>query len=105
MLYLALFSQSRFAFVEFEQRLDAEDASLKYNGYTIEGRKLRIDWDVGVTKKDHLKPRQPLDDAPASPPRGRDYPPRSPPRRDYPPADRDEYRRERSPGPYDGYRQ
>lgn len=56
--------------------MDAEDASLKYNGYTIEGRKLRIDWDVGIEKKDHLKPR--------SPPAQRDY--ATSPRRDYPPA-------------------
>lgn len=84
--------------------MDAEDASFKYNGYTIEGRKLRIDWDVGVSRKEHLKPVKPVEGgaAPGSPPR-RDYPPRSP-RRDYPP-ERDEYRRERSPGPYDGYRQ
>lgn len=84
--------------------MDAEDASYKYNGYTIEGRKLRIDWDVGIDRKEHLKP-------PRSPMR-RDYPPGSPRdrptsdspvrRRDYPSPGpgADDYRRERSPGPY-----
>lgn len=84
----------RFAFVSFEQRLDAEDASFKYNGYMLEGRKLRIDWDIGVERKDHLKaplsPRQPHS---SNGPTGGDsyHPPRSPPR--------DYGRRERSPGP------
>jgi len=40
-----------FSFVEFEERRDAEDALAKYQGYTIEGRVLRIDWDVGSDRK------------------------------------------------------
>lgn len=53
-----------FAFVEFEQRLDAEDAFYKYNGYSIDGRALRLDWDVGMERKlrsrgDDLRPSRP----------------------------------------------
>jgi len=44
-----------FAFIDFEQKLDAEDAYYKYNNYTIEGRTLRLDWDIGVDRKTHLK--------------------------------------------------
>lgn len=44
-----------FAFVDFEQKLDAEDAFYKYNNYNIEGRTLRLDWDIGVDRKTHLK--------------------------------------------------
>ena len=44
-----------FAFVEFEQRPDAEDAFNKYNGYDMEGRKLRLDWDIGRSAKDTIK--------------------------------------------------
>ncbi|KXS10528.1 RNA-binding domain-containing protein [Gonapodya prolifera JEL478] len=40
-----------FAFVDFEERRDAEDAFDKYDGYTLEGRRLRLDWDVGRDKK------------------------------------------------------
>ena len=40
-----------FAFVEFEERRDAEDALAKYQGYVTEGRTLRIDWDVGSERK------------------------------------------------------
>jgi len=40
-----------YAFVEFEDRRDAEDAFERYQGYTIEGRRLRLDWDVGLTQK------------------------------------------------------
>lgn len=64
-----------FAFVEFEQRLDAEDAFFKYNGYTIEGRQLRLDWDIGVERKDHLRGER----APYPPQRrDRSPPPREP---------------------------
>lgn len=44
-----------FAFVEFEQRNEAEDAFNKYNGYEIEGRKLRLDWDIGRPAKETLR--------------------------------------------------
>jgi len=40
-----------YAFVEFEDRRDAEEAFDRLQGYTIEGRKLRLDWDVGLEKK------------------------------------------------------
>ncbi|KAH3764524.1 RNA-binding motif protein, X-linked 2 [Pelomyxa schiedti] len=40
-----------YAFVEFEDRRDAADALAKYNGYDIEGRRLRIDWDIGLQTK------------------------------------------------------
>jgi transformer-2 protein len=40
-----------FGFVEFEERRDAEDAMEKYQGYPVEGRQLRLDWDVGAERK------------------------------------------------------
>lgn len=40
-----------FAFVQFEHKRDAEDAYDRYYGSTIEGRKVRIDWDVGLPAK------------------------------------------------------
>lgn len=40
-----------FCFVEFEERRDAEDAMQKYQGYAVDGRELRIDWDVGSERK------------------------------------------------------
>jgi RNA recognition motif-containing protein len=109
-----------FAFLEYEQRTDAEDAFNKYNGYEIEGRKLRLDWDVGRPSKDTARgidrnieiyspshnclgrrspprDRSPRGRSPVRSPRGRspmrDRSPireRSPPRRDYERAD--EYR-------------
>jgi len=39
------------AFVEFEDRRDAEDAFERFQGYNLEGRRLRIDWDIGIDKK------------------------------------------------------
>lgn len=45
----------RFAFVTFEDRLDAEDAKAKYESYTVDGRTLRIDWDVGRERKPHFQ--------------------------------------------------
>jgi RNA recognition motif-containing protein len=33
-----------FAFVEFEERRDAEDAFEKFDGFSVEGRRLRLDW-------------------------------------------------------------
>jgi len=40
-----------YGFVEFEDRRDAEEAFEKYHGLEIDGRKLRIDWDLGIDKK------------------------------------------------------
>jgi len=40
-----------FAFIEFEDRRDAEDAYDKYKGCTLGGRAIRVDWDVGKEKK------------------------------------------------------
>lgn len=40
-----------FCFVEFEERRDAEDAMQKYQGYAVEGRELRLDWDAGSERK------------------------------------------------------
>ncbi|KAH3757988.1 hypothetical protein Pelo_10282 [Pelomyxa schiedti] len=51
--------QSRgYAFVDFEDRRDAEDAFERYNGYEISGRRLRLDWDVGLPKKMQVYTRQ-----------------------------------------------
>jgi RNA recognition motif-containing protein len=36
-----------FAFVEYEERKDAEDAFDYFNGREVEGRQLRCDWDSG----------------------------------------------------------
>ncbi|KAJ3021401.1 hypothetical protein HKX48_008631 [Thoreauomyces humboldtii] len=44
-----------FAFVAYEDRRDAEDAKTKYDGSTVEGRRLKIDWDIGADKKDQYK--------------------------------------------------
>lgn len=33
-----------FAFIEFEDRRDAEDAFEKFDGFSVEGRRLRLDW-------------------------------------------------------------
>jgi len=40
-----------YGFVEFEDRVDAEAAFKKYNGYDLMGRVLRLDWDLGFEKK------------------------------------------------------
>ncbi|KAG0292827.1 hypothetical protein BGZ96_003598 [Linnemannia gamsii] len=44
-----------FAFVEYEDRKNAEEAMEKYNGFDVEGRRLKLDWDIGLGKKD-IKP-------------------------------------------------
>ncbi|KAK3841337.1 MAG: hypothetical protein J3R72DRAFT_369243 [Linnemannia gamsii] len=44
-----------FAFVEYEDRKNAEEAMEKYNGFDVEGRRLKMDWDIGLGKKD-IKP-------------------------------------------------
>ncbi|KAI8899716.1 hypothetical protein BC833DRAFT_619165 [Globomyces pollinis-pini] len=74
-----------FAFVSFEDRLDAEDAKKKYDSHTVDGRRLRIDWDIGRDKKevvkqtrfggsDHREPREPRDrEMRERDPRERDY--------------------------------
>lgn len=46
-----------FCFVEFESREDAEKALNKYHGLTVVDRRLKVDWDIGVTQKTHLRPR------------------------------------------------
>eukprot|EP01119_Soliformovum_irregulare_P004946 TRINITY_DN16164_c0_g1_i1.p1 TRINITY_DN16164_c0_g1~~TRINITY_DN16164_c0_g1_i1.p1 ORF type:complete len:224 (-),score=40.11 TRINITY_DN16164_c0_g1_i1:134-805(-) len=40
-----------YAFVEFEDRRDAEDAYERFNNHSIEGRRLRLDWDAGMDRK------------------------------------------------------
>ncbi|KAI9207790.1 uncharacterized protein BJ171DRAFT_565562 [Polychytrium aggregatum] len=44
-----------FAFVNFIDRRDAEDAKNKYTGFTISNRTLKLDWDVGREKKDDIR--------------------------------------------------
>ncbi|KAG0054598.1 hypothetical protein BGZ83_010895 [Gryganskiella cystojenkinii] len=44
-----------FAFVEYEDRRHAEEAKEQYNGFDVEGRRLKLDWDIGLGKKD-IKP-------------------------------------------------
>ncbi|KAG0014900.1 hypothetical protein BGZ81_000202 [Podila clonocystis] len=46
-----------FAFVEYEDRKAAEEAVERYNGFDVEGRRLKIDWDIGLGKKDIKPPR------------------------------------------------
>lgn len=55
-IYLLVFVFS-FAFVEYEDRKAAEEAMEKYNGFDVEGRRLKIDWDIGLGKKDIKPPR------------------------------------------------
>ncbi|KND00812.1 uncharacterized protein SPPG_03919 [Spizellomyces punctatus DAOM BR117] len=67
-----------FAFVAYEDRRDAEDAKNKYDGFLVEGRRLKIDWDIGLDKKDEIKSTtRPARGAPGDD-FGRDRP-RSPP--------------------------
>ncbi len=44
-----------FSFVEFQERKDAEAAMEKYLDFELQGRRLKLDWDVGVGKKVHIK--------------------------------------------------
>lgn len=72
-----------FCFVEFEERRDAEQALAHFQGYNLEGRTLRVDWDVGRDRKER---------APRSDFRRDNY------RRDnYRRDDRDSYRRDERP--------
>jgi len=72
-----------YGFVEFENRQDAEVAFEKYQGLDIEGRRLRIDWDLGIEKKmktprfRHARARNRGARSPSSSPRRRYYSPRS----------------------------
>jgi RNA recognition motif-containing protein len=66
-------NQSRgYAFVEFADRRDAEAAFDKFRDYSLDGRRLRCDWDVGLDKKSRDRPRS------RSPPPRRDRRSRSP---------------------------
>ncbi|KAI8809203.1 hypothetical protein BJ742DRAFT_852896 [Cladochytrium replicatum] len=44
-----------FAFVTFEDRRDAEEAKDKLDDYMVEHRRLKLDWDPGMERKDELK--------------------------------------------------
>ncbi|KAJ3091496.1 hypothetical protein HK102_000340 [Quaeritorhiza haematococci] len=44
-----------FAFVQYEDRRDAEDAMAKYDGTLVGGRRLKLDWDIGLDKKDDYR--------------------------------------------------
>jgi len=44
-----------YAFVTFSDRRDAEEAFNKFQGFVLEGRRLRIDWDVGLEKKQKVR--------------------------------------------------
>jgi len=44
-----------YAFVTFADRRDAEEAFTKFQGHTLEGRRLRIDWDIGMDKKQQYR--------------------------------------------------
>ncbi|KAH3759002.1 RNA-binding motif protein, X-linked 2 [Pelomyxa schiedti] len=67
-----------YAFVEFEDRRDAADAISKYNGYDIEGRRLRIDWDIGLqTKMQYYGVRRRVDNNRRPRSRSRSYSSRS----------------------------
>lgn len=37
--------------MEYEERKDAEEAMSKFNGHEVEGRTLKLDWDVGINRK------------------------------------------------------
>jgi hypothetical protein len=41
-----------FAFIEFESRKEAEEAFEHFLGANVEGRKLRVDWDIGMQSKE-----------------------------------------------------
>jgi len=82
-----------YAFVTFNDRRDAEDGFKKFQGYTLEGRRLRLDWDIGLDKKTKYRERRPSPRR-SSPRRSASPRSRSPPRS--PTAER---KRSRSPAP------
>lgn len=90
-----------FAFIEFEDRRDAEDAFEKFDGFSVEGRRLRLDWDIGLSKKDEHRPRRaPNGPAPMEDIRERSLnDPYSAPPPPPPPMNSRGYRRD-SPEPY-----
>ncbi|KAJ3321106.1 hypothetical protein HDV06_004559 [Boothiomyces sp. JEL0866] len=47
----------KFAFTAFEDRAEAQIVKDKFDGYSIDGRRLRIDWDIGREKKESIRPR------------------------------------------------
>ncbi|KAI8340789.1 hypothetical protein BC941DRAFT_418185 [Chlamydoabsidia padenii] len=51
-----------FAFVEFEERRDAQEAMDNFQGFSVEGRRLKLDWDIGLNKKDTRRAPPPSDD-------------------------------------------
>jgi len=84
------------AFVEYEDRRDADDAFERFQGYNLEGRRLRIDWDIGIDKKREFEKSQGGDGVTTGPAANRRRSPRrgskSPPKRSASP-------RKRSPSP------
>ncbi|KAG0191208.1 hypothetical protein DFQ28_000755 [Apophysomyces sp. BC1034] len=88
-----------FSFVEFEDRRDAEDAFDKFQGFSVEGRRLKLDWDIGLSKKDEHRTVRPS--GPPPPPLDDRLPmaPGSDPYAAPPPMDSRGYRRD-SPDPY-----
>ncbi|KAI8092876.1 uncharacterized protein BX664DRAFT_328365 [Halteromyces radiatus] len=47
-----------FAFVEFEERHEAQEALDNYQGFSVEGRRLKLDWDIGLDRKDTRRSTQ-----------------------------------------------
>jgi len=97
------------AFVEYEDRRDAEDAFERFQGYNIEGRRLRIDWDIGLDRKREFEKTEGGDGVttgPAarrgSPRRGSRSPKRSTSPRKRSPSPRRSNSPKRSPSPRKG---
>lgn len=94
------------AFVEYEDRRDAEEAFERFQGYNLEGRRLRIDWDIGLDRKREFEKTQGGDGVttgPAarrgSPRRSSRSPKRSPSPRKRSPSPRRSNSPKRSPSP------
>ncbi|KAI7886026.1 RNA-binding domain-containing protein [Lichtheimia hyalospora FSU 10163] len=86
-----------FAFVEFDQRREAEDAFERLDKFSVEGRRLKLDWDIGLKKKDEYRGRRFQDRERLPPPRSPDRyasPPPPPPPLSSPPPRAREYRRD-----------
>ncbi|CDH50737.1 hypothetical protein RO3G_16588 [Lichtheimia corymbifera JMRC:FSU:9682] len=86
-----------FAFVEFDQRREAEDAFERLDKFSVEGRRLKLDWDIGLKKKDEYRGRRFQDRERLPPPRSPDRyasPPPPPPPLSSPPPRSREYRRD-----------